>query len=106
MTVDVNYLKHRLITFGIAALVILSAISCTRLGEPDMGTWPETAQWSTLESGQERWSRHETNLGDAWVIVDHETGVAYLETEGGLCRMTDGGGMPTLDAEAEREETR
>lgn len=101
MSVDWNYVEYRLMTFGIVVFVVLATVSCVRGDEPDTGTWPETAQWSTLESGQDRWSRHETSLDDAWVLVDHETGVAYLETERGLCRMTDADSAPMTDAESE-----
>lgn len=103
MSVDWNHVEYRLMTFGIAFLVVLAVISCMMGASPDTGTWPETAQWSTLESGQDRWSRHGTSLVDAWVIVDHETGVAYLETERGLCRMTDADSVPMTDAEGEGE---
>lgn len=98
-----NYVEYRLMTLGIAVLVALATASCVMGGGPDTGTWPETAQWSTLESGQDRWSRHETSLDDVWVLVDHETGVAYLETERGLCRMTDANSVPMTDAEGEGE---
>lgn len=101
--VNRNYVEYRLMTFGIAVFVVLATVSCVRGGGPDTGTWPDTAQWSTLESGQDRWSRHETSLDDVWVLVDHETGVAYLETESGLCRMTDADSVPMTDAEGEGE---
>lgn len=89
-----------------AALVALASGAALAWGlsstAPELGTWPETAQWSTLDTGQDRWSRHETNLTGVCVLVDHEEGVAYLETGSGVCRMTDANGTPLLDAEAER----
>lgn len=91
---------------AVAALVALvsGAALAWGLSSPaqESGTWPETVQWSKLISGQDRWSRHETNLTGVCVLVDHEEGVAYLDTGSGVCRMTDANGTPMLDAEAER----
>lgn len=88
-----------------AALVFLLAIatldSCIRL-EPaiEESTWPESAEFSTIETGADRFSEHGTNLEGVVVLVDHETGVQYAMSAGGLCPLLDVDGTPLLVLEA------
>ena len=63
-------------------------------------TWGESAEFSQLMTGQERFSVHSTNMAGAVVYVDHETGVQYLGTEVGVCPLLDADGAPLLVAEA------
>ena len=68
---------------------------------PDANGWPEGAEFSTLESGQTRFSSHSCgdDLGGA-VVVDHLTGVQYLMSGTGMCPLLDADGSPLLVAEA------
>lgn len=86
-----------------AIIVILSFVGCDVQSEPN-AMWPESAEFSTLETGQERFSMHDTNLGSCDVIVDHETGVEYLvwrgSYKGGITPLLDADGSPMLVSEA------
>lgn len=74
-------------------------------------TYPESAEFSMLESGQGRFGMSGTNLDSCFVIVDRSTGVQYLlygEGKGygntswaytGLCPLLDADGSPLLVAE-------
>ena len=69
--------------------------------EPE-STWPESAEFSELETGQGRFSTHDTNL-DGWsVLVDRETGVQYVvgNTAHTVCPLLDADGSPLLVLEA------
>ena len=65
-------------------------------------TWPESAEFSQLMTGQDRFSEHETNLGRWVVVVDHQTGVQYLAEVRGraVCPLLSADGSPLLVAEA------
>lgn len=64
-------------------------------------TWPESAEFSTLGTGQERFSVHNTNLDYWMVLVDHETGNQYLyRYKYGLCPLLDVDGSPLRVLEA------
>ena len=82
------------------AVVMALALAGCSAGEPE-STWPESTEFSTLETGQDRFSAHDTNLGYWEVIVDHETGVQYLcRYKYGLCPLLDVDGTPLLVLEA------
>lgn len=86
------------VTISAAAIVALSLASCDAGTD---GTWPESAEFSTLDSGQDRFSAHDTNLAYWEVVVDHETGAQYLcRYKYGLCPLLDADGTPLLVAEA------
>lgn len=82
------------------ALAALLAIGAAVLDDDLESTWPETAEFRELANGGDRWSEHETNLSDAFVIVDHSTGVTYLCTDAGICAMVDEDGKPIRELEA------
>lgn len=63
-------------------------------GQSPHSTWPDSAEFSTLVTGQERFSEHETNVGGLTVVVDHETGFQYLVTATGACPLLDVDGSP------------
>lgn len=63
-------------------------------------TWPESAEFSQLMTGQERFSEHETNIGGVTVVVDHETGVQYLADGHGMTALLDADGTPLRVKEA------
>ena len=100
MSVDWNYVEYRLLTFGIAVFVVLSVISCVRGCETDKSTWPESAEFSQLMTGQERFSEHATNVDGLIVVVDHETGVQYLADGHGMTALLDVDGTPLRVKEA------
>ncbi len=85
----------------VAALILLAVMGVASLAtrEP-VSTWGESAEFSQLMTGQERFSVHSTNVAGAVVYVDHETGAQYLGTEAGVCPLLDADGTPLLVAEA------
>ena len=89
-----------LVAWAVAMALALAGCSTGEQGS----TRPESVEFSTLESGQGRWSRHDT--GDPYldVVVDHSTGVEYLVYDdgpsAGLCPLLDVDGTPLLVAEA------
>lgn len=90
------------VALAAAAVVVLSLAGCeaTVIVEPDANGWPESAEFSALDTGQTRFSSHSCgDLGGA-IVVDHATGVQYLMTAGGLCPLLDADGSPLLVAEA------
>ena len=89
----------------IAAWLLVMALALAGCSaEAPESTWPESAEFSELETGQDRWSWHDT--GDPYldVVVDHSTGVEYLVyddgSSAGLCPLLDANGSPLLVAEA------
>lgn len=89
------------VAFSAALIVVLSLASCS---DDTEGAWPESAEFSTLESGQGRFSVHDTNVDSCDVVVDHETGVEYLVWmgfyQGGICPLLDADGTPMTVLEA------
>lgn len=86
----------------VAALVMIAVMGIASLAtrEP-VSTWGESAEFSQLMTGQERFSEHETNIAYWEVIVDHDTGVQYLyRYKYGVCPLLDADGAPLLVAEA------
>ena len=82
------------------AVVMALALAGCSAGEPE-STWPDSAEFSTLESGQDRFSTHGTNIVYWRVIVDHQTGVQYLYRDKcGVTPLLDADGSPLLVAEA------
>ena len=85
------------------AVVMALALAGCSAGEQG-STWPESAEFSELESGQKRWSWHDTDEPYLDVVVDHSTGVEYLLYDdgqsAGLCPLLDADGAPLLVAEA------
>ena len=86
---------------AVALALVLALASMAGCSTGDASTWPESTELSTLESGQDRFSAHGTNL-DGWsVLVDHETGVQYLyRYKCGLCPLLDADGTPLRVLEA------
>lgn len=69
-------------------------------GQSLHSTWPESAEFSQLMGGQERFSEHATNVEDLIVVVDHETGVQYLADGHGMTALLDADGTPLRVKEA------
>lgn len=100
-------MSRRALAFSLACLLAwavamaLALAGCSSVGA-EAATWPESAEFSTLEGGQGRFSTHDTNL-DGWsVLVDRETGVQYIvgNTVHTVCPLLDVDGTPLLVAEA------
>ena len=91
------------VTIAACVIALVSLCGCTA-GEAS-STWPESMEFSELETGADRFSVHETNL-DYWrVIVDHETGAQYLAYASyrygaAVCPLLDADGTPLLVLEA------
>ena len=96
--------EKQLVGFFIFLLAFLAALVAVYLTRDDglRNTWGESAEFSQLMTGQERFSTHETNLGRWIVVVDHQTGVQYLSEVGGrsVCPLLSADGSPLLVAEA------
>ena len=84
-----------------AAIVLVSLWGCSSKDEP---AWPESTEFSELETGQDRWSLHDTGEPSLYVVVDHRTGVQYLlhddRSSAGLCPLLDADGTPLRVLEA------
>lgn len=87
----------------VIALIMIAAMGVASLvtREP-VSTWGESAEFSRLATGQDRFSEHETNVPRWVVVVDHQTGVQYLADASGrsACPLLDADGSPLLVAEA------
>ena len=82
------------------AVVMALALTGCSAGEPE-STWPESTEFSTLETGQDRFSAHDTNLKYWRILVDHRTGAQYLyRYKYGVTPLLDADGTPLLVAEA------
>lgn len=89
--------------FVVALVVVACAILGIRalLGPGELhNTWGDSAEFSTLATGQERFSEHATNVDGLVVVVDHATGVQYLLTATGACPLLDVDGSPLRVIEA------
>ena len=88
-----------LVTLAVLLAVLALAGCSARDPEP---TWPDSAEFSTIETGADRFSVHLTNLGKWRVLVDHETGVQYIvgNTANTICPLLGADGSPLLVAEA------
>lgn len=87
------------VAIGAAAIVVLSLASCDAETE---STWPDSSEFSQIESGGDRFSIHGTNLNGWSVLVDHETGVEYMvgNSVHTICPLLDADGEPLRVAEA------
>ena len=91
------------VTIAACAISLAALLGCSTGGA---AAWPASTEFSTLESGADRWSVQEAGLfthvtGTVFVLVDNRTGVAYMATaRGGLCPLLASDGAPLLVAEA------
>lgn len=79
---------------------VATVVSIASRGQSLHSTWPESAEFSQLMGGQERFSEHATNIDDLTVVVDHETGVQYLTDGDGMTALLDVDGTPLRVKEA------
>lgn len=80
---------------GITLFFGIIAGACSLLGVGDLhNTWGDSVEFSSLMTGQERFSEHETNVDGVTIVVDHETGNQYLCTPEGVTGLTDVDGTP------------
>ncbi len=84
----------------LTGLLVASFLNAIHLGPDLHSTWPESAEFSTLATGQERFSEHATNVGGLTVVVDHATGAQYLADGHGMTPLLAADGTPVLVAEA------
>lgn len=86
---------------AVALVLVMALLGMAGCSTRDAPTWPESAEFSTLETGQERFSTHGTNLEYWDVIVDHRTGVQYLyRYKYGITPLLDANGAPLRVLEA------
>ena len=94
---EIVLLSTALIVFCAFVAIIVSVAS---RGQSLHSTWPESAEFSQLMTGQERFSEHATNVDGLVVVVDHETGVQYLADGNGMTALLDVDGTPMRVREA------
>ena len=94
---EIVLLSTFLIVFCVFFATVLFVAS---RGQSLHSTWPESAEFSQLLTGQERFSEHETNVDGLTVVVDHETGVQYLCDGDGMTALLDVDGSPLRVMEA------
>lgn len=88
------------ISIVIAAFIVCACYATWRDDVKDDAEYPPTAQYSTLNAGQGRFSWEETNLDDVIVLVDHSNGVSYIATVSGITPLLSADGTAAeLDAE-------
>lgn len=68
----------------LAAIVSLGYIIISATTTKADNTWEESTEFTQLDTGQDRFSLHNTNVKDFPVIVDHETGIIYMRQVGVL----------------------
>ena len=78
---------------GVAVTLIAFSLSFATIQEKESvdNTWGESAEFTQLETGQDRFSLHNTNVKDFPVIVDHSTGIMYMR---GVGVLVDENGKP------------
>lgn len=86
------------------AVVYLISTDGYRFTTTKHSTWPKSAEFYQLSTGQDRFSEHETNFDTVTVVVDHQTGAEYLRTPEGVCPLLDVDGEPLREAEAGADE--
>lgn len=100
------------IKLGIGVLVVELAFAVISLmwnggshfATTKYSTWPKSAEFYQLSTGQDRFSEQETNFEAVTVVVDHQTGAEYLRTPEGICPLLDVDGEPLREAEAGADE--
>lgn len=85
--------------FAVAVAVTVFALSFVPAQEEKNreNTWGESVEFTQLETGQDRFSLHNTNVKDFPIIVDHSTGIMYMRHVGVL---VDENGEPLRVLEA------
>lgn len=92
-----------LVMAAIAAAACVLLAACRNeysISNPDANGWPGSAEFSHLMTGQTRFSCHDSELKNVFVLVDHQTGIEYLVTLTGTCPLLDADGTPLRVLEA------
>ena len=76
---------------GVAVTIVAFSLSFATIQEKENAdnTWGESAEFTQLESGQDRFSLHNSNIADNPIIVDHSTGILYMKHVGVLVDEND-----------------
>ena len=79
--------------FAVAVTVTVFALSFVPAQEEKNreNTWGESVEFTQLETGQDRFSLHNSNIADNPIIVDHSTGIMYMR---GVGILVDENGKP------------
>lgn len=80
-----------LICVAVTFIAFSLSFATTQEKENVDNTWGESAEFTQLETGQDRFSLHNTNVKDFPVIVDHSTGIMYMR---GVGVLVDENGKP------------
>lgn len=85
---------------AVCAAILLYLVGTRNEIRAEESTWPDSAEFSHLMTGQTRFSTHESGEKNILVLVDHSTGVQYLVTATGACPLLDVDGSPLRVLEA------
>lgn len=108
---DRNFVRFAAFVLGLCAagavalLLVMTLLGMAGCSSGDASsTWPESTEFSELETGQDRWSWHGVEgpgLRKWYVVVDRSTGAEYLYAAGaGLCPLLAADGTPLRVLEA------
>lgn len=73
-----------IVFLALSIIVFILSFGAFQENESSENTWGESAEFTQLESGQDRFSLHNTNIKDNPIIVDHSTGIMYMKHVGVL----------------------
>lgn len=79
------------ILFFLSIILGVLIIGTLQEKQNNENTWGESAEFTQLESGQDRFSLHNSNIADNPIIVDHYTGIMYMR---GIGVLVDENGEP------------
>lgn len=85
------------ILFFLSIILGVLIIGTLQEKQNNENTWGESAEFTQLESGQDRFSLHNSNIADNPIIVDHYTGIMYMR---GIGVLVDENGEPLKVLEA------
>ena len=84
---------------GAVLFIALTLVACVLFfsalqeKQNNQNSWGESAEFTQLETGQDRFSLHNTNVKDFPIIVDHSTGIMYMR---GIGVLVDENGEPLM----------
>lgn len=103
MKIDRHNILDFIYSIGTIAIIVLLAYIIYILDNHTtdlVSTWGESAEFSQLWTGQDRFSQHQTNIEGLYITVDHYSGVQYLCNDNGIVQLVDKDGNPILVLEA------
>lgn len=80
-----------LLCVAVTLIVCSLAFYTTQEKDNADNSWGESSEFTQLETGQDRFSLHDSNIADNLIIVDHSTGIIYMR---GVGVLVDENGKP------------